>query len=328
MSGSKPEGAVIVIDRKEAASASVENIIKLAIEKNMPPESLEKFMVMRRELRAEAAKEEYDNAMAGFQSECPVIEKKTDGGKTKGGGVAYKYAPLGDIVEQVKGLLEKYGFSYSFLTTNSPTEVEVTCIVKHRAGHSEQSIMKTSMGSKTEIMSVPQQVAATVTFDKRYAFCNAFGIVTKSEDNEDDLPPPPRPLAATQSAPAPAKPPIPEAPKESETDRLVRLLNEYKMPKEAFETQCGKFVHELAPDNARKLADALEAKIKAGETYKPKTEPETPAAKTQVDWLILAAKCATEAEAKDLIARMQVENETKPKIDAVTATLRLRFQNL
>jgi hypothetical protein len=44
--------------------------------------------------------------------------------------------------------------------------------------------METALANKTNIMSQPQQIAATVTFNKRYAFLNAFGITTGGEDSE------------------------------------------------------------------------------------------------------------------------------------------------
>ena len=163
---------------------SAEQLISIAIEKGLPVETMEKLLAMRRELKAEFAKEAYDTAMAKFQSECPVIQKKKDGGKTKSGVVAYKYAPLDDIVNQVRDIIGRNGFSYAIKAETSLEKVKVTCIVKHSAGHSESSEMEVPLSTKTDIMSAPQVVAATTTFAKRYAFCNAFGIMTGDEDTD------------------------------------------------------------------------------------------------------------------------------------------------
>ena len=62
-----------------------EKLISQAIEKGTPIETIERLLNMRRELKAEWAKEQYDLAMAKLQSECPVIKKKKDGAKTKTG---------------------------------------------------------------------------------------------------------------------------------------------------------------------------------------------------------------------------------------------------
>lgn len=167
---------------RDPGAMSVEVLISKAIENGMTAETMEKFLAMRRELRAEAAKEAYDAAMAAFQAECPVIEKTKEA--KDGTRVLYKYAPIDAIVEQVGAFIGKHGFSYSFRTDNKTDRVTVTCIVKHRGGHSEESTMETSLATKTGIMSGPQQIASTVTFNKRYAFCNAFGITTGDEDTD------------------------------------------------------------------------------------------------------------------------------------------------
>jgi len=161
---------------------NAETLIKLAIEKGASVDTLEKLLTIRRELKAEFAKEQFDNAMADFQSECPVIKKSKNGGATNTGVVAYKYAPLEVIVSQVKDLIHKHGFSYAIQTETSKEMVKAICIVKHKAGHSESSNMEVPLGTKTQVMSNTQVVAAALTFAKRYAFCNGFGILTGDED--------------------------------------------------------------------------------------------------------------------------------------------------
>jgi hypothetical protein len=161
-----------------------EALIAKAIDKNVPVETMERLLVMRRELKAEWAKAQFDNAMSAFQSECPII-KKTKGVKTNSGELAYKYAPLESIVDQVKNLLSKHGFSYS---VNQPEAragyIKVAFTVKHKFGHSETTSVELPLGNKTSIMSQTQVEAAALTFAKRYAFCNAFGILTGDEDTD------------------------------------------------------------------------------------------------------------------------------------------------
>ena len=62
--------------------------------------------------------------------------------------------------------------------------VKVVCIVKHSAGHSESTSIQVPFGTKTNVMSAPQVVASSITFASRYAFKNAFGIMTGDEDND------------------------------------------------------------------------------------------------------------------------------------------------
>lgn len=173
-----------------AGPMTAETLISQAIAKGTPVETLERLLAMRKELRAEQAKDAFDKAMAAFQFECPVIVK-TKAVKTKSGVVAYKFAPIDSIITQAKPFIQKHGFSYSsnmeIVKNGEETQIKVKIKVTHAAGHSELTEMTVPLGNKTDIMSQTQVVAAAQTFAKRYAFVNAFGILTSDEDNENLL---------------------------------------------------------------------------------------------------------------------------------------------
>jgi len=182
------------------SQTSVENLLSQAVKQGASVETMEKLLAMRRELKAEFAKEAFDKAMADFQKECPVIKKKKAGGKTNSGQVGYMYAPLESIVEQVKGLLHDHGFSYSIQTKTGDKKVTAICTAKHVNGHSESSDMEIPLGGKTGIMSDSQVTAAAITFAKRYAFCNAFGILTGDADTNTQESASGEPNGAVESA--------------------------------------------------------------------------------------------------------------------------------
>ena len=170
---------------QSAEHMSVETLIGQAIDKGVPVETMERLLAMRKELKAEFAKEQFDEAMAKFQGECPIIKKTKAGGEVKASGkVAYYYAPLDVIVEQVKDTIKENGFSYMVRTETKPDGVKVTVIVKHKAGHSEPTDVEVPLGTRTGVMSASQVTASALTFAKRYAFCNAFGILTGDEDDD------------------------------------------------------------------------------------------------------------------------------------------------
>jgi len=171
-----------IIEKKE--KTLVESLITQAIDKGVPVETMERLLTMRRELKAEYAKEAFDRAMAKFQGDCPVIVKSEPGGKTNSGQVAYYYAPLDVIVSQTKKLIQENGFSYAIETETLTDKVKVTCTIKHEAGHSESSSVEVPLGTKTQVMSASQVVASALTFAKRYAFCNSFGILTGDKDDD------------------------------------------------------------------------------------------------------------------------------------------------
>jgi hypothetical protein len=191
-----PKKECVVIEPKQEISvyrqreASVENMIMQAIKEGTPVETLERVLAMRDKLKAEYDKEQYDIAMSGFQSECPIIKRVKEGSKTKSGQLAFKYAPLEVIIKEVQPTLRKYNLSYNFkpIKNEQGKLTDVRCYATHINGYSDFSEMPVTEGGGTSLMSGSQISAASITFAKRYAFCNIFGIVTEEEDNENQLP--------------------------------------------------------------------------------------------------------------------------------------------
>jgi hypothetical protein len=162
---------------------NVEQLIARAIDKNSTVETMEKLLSMRRELKAEWAREEYHKSLAAFQRACPVI-KKDKIVRNRDGTERFRYAPIESIVNQTKDLIEEHGFNYK---TDSPKIeqagfVSAICIITHKAGHAETSSFGVPI-DKDAFMNEPQRFASALTFAKRYAFCNGFGILTGDEDD-------------------------------------------------------------------------------------------------------------------------------------------------
>lgn len=202
-------------------SANPTTLIERAIEKGLDVDKMTKLFDLQERWEKKEAKKAFDLAMAKLQSELTVIEKNKEGGKTNSGQVAYYYAPLEFIVEKTKDVIGRNGFSYNFKTENAADRVKVVCIVKHEGGHSEESTMETGLSTKTSVMSAPQQTAATVTFNKRYAFMNAFGITVGGEDNDA------QDIATTENAVEEAKGQLQNAKTVKELDGIFG-----KLPKE------------------------------------------------------------------------------------------------
>ena len=123
-----------------------------------------------------------------FQKECPVVEKAKQvrnkpKGNEKEGTVRYSYAPLEDVVPTVQPFLEKWGFSWTVKPSQTDGHVKAACYVHHKDGHEEVTEFEVPLDPDA-YMSNPQKAAAALTFARRYAFINAFGIVTKGEDND------------------------------------------------------------------------------------------------------------------------------------------------
>lgn len=161
-------------------SLNPEGLIAHAIEHGTDVSVMKELLAMRAALRAENAKAEYDRAMAAFQAECPIIVKTKKGAKGY-----YKYAPLEDIIEQTRKLMHDHGFSFSISSAVENGWVKALCRVTHQGGHSEVGEFKCPIDSNREnAMSEPQRYGAALTFCRRYALCNAFGILTADQDTD------------------------------------------------------------------------------------------------------------------------------------------------
>lgn len=163
-------------------------LMQQAMSQNLSPETMGKFMDLYDRWEIKKGKKAYDTAMSEFQKDCPIILKEK-GVKNKDGSSRYKYAPLEQIVKQVGPIIAKHGFSYSVETqTTMNTEGKVigliaTVKITHAEGHSQDSSFFAPLDPDA-FMSAPQKFGSALTYAKRYAFCNAFGILTADPDTD------------------------------------------------------------------------------------------------------------------------------------------------
>ena len=172
----------LVAKHSGPVALDAESILLKAIEANVPVESLERLLAMRERIKAEQAREAYYTALSAFQSECPAI-RKNKAVKDKHGSVRYVYAPLDDIVAQISPYLKQNGFSFTIDMSFAENMVTATCLLHHIAGHSERSSFSVPIESEAYTNDA-QKHGSAQTFAKRYALCNALGIVTSDADDD------------------------------------------------------------------------------------------------------------------------------------------------
>lgn len=192
MAGEKTEAEVVsdalVVERTEVViqapqevarqqDNSIEGFISQAIEKGLPIETIERLLNMRKEFRAEQARESYVRAMSKLQGALPTIKKLK-----ANSGTSSKYAPLEDIVSQTKVVISEHNFSYNWDTITTENSIKVVCKATHADGHTETSTMVSDIAEGTKVNTAPQKAAITITYLKRYTLCNLFGIVVADED--------------------------------------------------------------------------------------------------------------------------------------------------
>lgn len=240
----RPKGTANLPEKISAGVAAIaqvdpQSLILAAIDKDLPVESMERLLAMRREMKAEWARERYFEALAQFQKECPIIGKdkiaKIRSKKGEGSSFSYRYAPLETIIAEVQPFLEKWGFSWTCKPTQTDGNVKACIHAHHKDGHEEVTEFEVLLDPDS-YMSAPQKAAAALTFATRYAFRGAFGIQTTGEDNDGDT------GGADRAEPASYEIGKPK------TDAELKAL---------YDSVC-KQIESLPPGQAEKLSDAAD----------------------------------------------------------------------
>ncbi len=163
-------------------SLSPEGLIRFALDKGTSVDALERLMAMRRELKAESARDSFFTALKSFQRACPAIPKSKKV-LNKDGSERYAYAPLEVIVATVGPILDQFGLSYRLDTAIEGGNLISQCFIHHVDGHMEASKFQVPIDRSAHMNSI-QQYGAAGTYAKRYAFCNALGLLTADEDTD------------------------------------------------------------------------------------------------------------------------------------------------
>ena len=179
---SAEERTVVTAQKPGSPAINPENLIGQAIKAKVPIETLEKLLAMRRELRAEWAREQYFAALALFQAACPIIARtkvvlNTDDTER------YRYAPIEAIVKQVGPLLRDHGFSYTTKTDQGDASVTAITEAHHRDGHMEVTTIRMPIDPAPG-MNKSQATVSAFTYARRVSFCGAFGIMTAEDDDD------------------------------------------------------------------------------------------------------------------------------------------------
>jgi len=157
-----------------------ERLIGMAIEQKVPIETMERLLAMKERIEANNAKKAFFEAMSEFQGRCPIIPKDHTAGSFN---FKYRYAPLETIVKHIAPLLKEVGLSYRFDTEDGEKDKTIICIIYHIGGHSESSRFRVPIDAGGKMNDTQKQGSAG-TYAKRYALCNALGILTGEDDDD------------------------------------------------------------------------------------------------------------------------------------------------
>ena len=165
-----------------ATVATPAMLLQIAVERGQPLDYVERLMQLQERYEANEARKAYNVAFSAFKSEAVVLlkNKRVTDGPLKGKG----YAELHAVVNAVTPALSRHGLSASWkLTKDERDWIEVTCTVKHIAGHSESVSMggpPDAGGAKNKIM----ERASTVSYLERYTLKAILGLSEQDDDTD------------------------------------------------------------------------------------------------------------------------------------------------
>lgn len=163
-----------IIDKFLSSGKGVENA-----------EALEKILAVFEHMEERAAACEFAAAFAQLQKDMPVV-KATKPVPDKHGNIKYHFAPYEDIMEQVRPLLERHGFSVTFSMDFREGRIIQTCTLTHVGGHARSNQFMARIGSGPPGSSDAQADGAAATYAKRYALCSALNIVCEVDTDGRD----------------------------------------------------------------------------------------------------------------------------------------------
>lgn len=141
---------------------------------------VERFLVMARELRAEQAEVSFNTDLALLQESMPKIDQTGYNTNTKS-----SYAKAADVMEPVRPILAKHGFSISFKTETGKESVSVTAILRHCNGHKETNTVTLPIDTGPGRNTV-QAIGSSLEYASRYAANKLLNITSRKDDGSDD----------------------------------------------------------------------------------------------------------------------------------------------
>lgn len=156
-------------------------LLQMAVQQGADLDKLERLMALQERWEATEARKAYDTAFAAFKADAVRIVKNR---RVTAGPLSGKsYAELFSVVNAVTPALSRHGLSSSWkITKDEPQWLEVTCTIKHVAGHTES----VSMGGPPDVGGAKNAIqarASTVSYLERYTLKAITGL---SEQDDDD----------------------------------------------------------------------------------------------------------------------------------------------
>lgn len=164
------------------ASNSPADMMRAFLASGMKAEEIRDLMALQREHDENEARKQFNIAFAQFKAEAVRVYKGTEikDGPLKG----KRHANLFDVVVASAAPLAKYGLSTSWkLTKDEPALMEVTCVLKHAAGHSESVSMSAAPDTGPGRNAIQARGSAK-SYLERYTLMAILGLAATDQDDD------------------------------------------------------------------------------------------------------------------------------------------------
>lgn len=154
-------------------------LLNMAVAQGADLAKLEKLMDLQERWEKNEARKAYDVAMAEFKANPPVVYKDKQNAQ-----YGSMYTTIGNLVNTINAELSKHGLSARW-NIDQTNGIKVSCVLTHRAGHSETVSMTgptDTSGAKNPL----QQIKSTVTYLKIATFEAITGTASTDGNADDD----------------------------------------------------------------------------------------------------------------------------------------------
>ena len=215
------------------------DLLQIAVSNGADIDKLEKLMELQMRWDANEAKKAYTRAMSQFRAGCPeIFRNKTVSFPGKGGQTSYTHADLAGAIGQIKSVLTECGLSHSWRTENLQGGfIQVTCILTHVDGHSEQTSMvcqPDNTGSKNAI----QAMGSAVTYLQRYTLFAILGLASADDDDTGKPSESQQPLSRARQGQQARQTPQQESPPQTTTEPPKKPQSKEGSEKREFAAMC------------------------------------------------------------------------------------------
>lgn len=172
-----------------SSQAPVAKMLEAVLEKGLTSDNVgavERLVELYERMQAKDAEKQFAAAFVALQSEMPAIQA-SKAVPDKYGNIKYKFAPYEAIMQIVRPLIEKHGFTLTFSMNIAEGRVIQSCTLTHVGGHSRTNQFMARIGGGPPGSSDAQADGAASTYAKRFALCNALNIICEQDtDGKDD----------------------------------------------------------------------------------------------------------------------------------------------